>query len=185
MEECKRCLKQSIDGESTAVSMYSDFASKADEENLPKIANLFRSLAKAERVHIKNHKSALKQPDYEAVLDDYSVGSTIDNLKAAIEGETYEFKKMYPRFFKDIKKEQHTEYGKVAMLSMQWSSSVEANHAKLLKLALKLLQNGEDFDTSNIYVCKVCGNVEIDKPTKACSVCGHDVTFFELIQHGA
>ena len=182
MEKSEKCLKESINGESTAVIMYNDFAEVADKENLPKTACLFRCLAHAEKVHIKNHMSALQQPDYEAVIEKYSVSSTIENLKSAIEGETYEFKKMYPQFFKEIKKEQNTDYGKVAMLSMQWSSTVEANHAKILKQALKCLKKGTDFDAENIYICKVCGNVEIGQPSKACAVCGHDAAFFELIK---
>jgi len=182
MEKSAKCLKQSIDGESTAVNMYNDFAAKADGENYPNIASLFRCLSDAEKIHIKNHVSALRDPNYKAKLEEYSVSGTLENIKAAIEGEIYECKKMYPQFFKEIKKEQNTEYGKVAMLSMQWSSEVELNHAKILKRALKCLTKGDDFNENNIYICKVCGNVEVGQPTKACSVCGHDAAFFESVK---
>ncbi len=182
MEKSANCLRQSIDGESTAVVMYTDFAGVAENEGYPNIANLFTCLAYAEKVHIKNHMSALQQPDYTATIEKYEVAGTIENIKSAIDGETYECKVMYPKFFKEIKKEQNTDYGKVAMLSMQWSSSVELNHAKILKQALKGIEKGNNFEYANIYICDVCGNIEIGQPTKACNVCGHDASFFTLVK---
>ena len=182
MEKSARCLKESIDGESTAVLMYGTYAELAEKENFPNIANLFRCLVFAEKIHVKNHMSALRQPDYHATLHDYDVGSTFENLKKAIEGEIYECKKMYPKFLKEIKSEMDTDYGKVAMLSMQWSLKVEEKHAKILQQAFDCLKKGKDFDQGNLYTCQVCGNIETGKPTQTCSICGHDASFFELIK---
>ena len=182
MKKSAKCLKSSINGESTAVQMYTEFATVAVEEKFPIIATLFRALAHAETIHIKNHMSALREPEYKAVLEDYEINNTVENIKSAIAGETYEYKKMYPRFFKEIKTEQNSIYGKVALLSMQWSSKVEQNHAKTLKLAQKCINKGLDFTETDIYVCKVCGNLELSKPSKPCTICGHDVAFFEIIK---
>ena len=182
MKISRECLQLSIDGESTAAEMYLDFAVQAEKDGYPNIAHLFRCLSQAEKVHIKNHRSALAENGYKAKTEEYTVSDTEQNLKSGIEGETYEYKKMYPGFFRKIKKEKNTEYGRVAFLSMQWSSKVEQNHAKLLKKAYKLLKSGSDLPDKNIYVCRVCGNIELGPQTKSCAVCGHDATFFEPLK---
>ena len=87
-------LKAAFAGESQANRMYLAFAKKADEEGLPQIAKLFRAAAEAETVHALNHLRVMGQ-----------VKSTLDNLGTAVSGETYEFKKMYPDFIAEAKKE--------------------------------------------------------------------------------
>lgn len=83
-------LKAAFAGESQANRKYLAFARKADEEGYPQIAKLFRAAAAAETVHAHNHLS---------IMD--GVGNTIENLQAAIDGETYEFRQMYPGFIKE------------------------------------------------------------------------------------
>ena len=87
-------LKAAFAGESQANRMYLAFAKNADEEGLTQIAKLFRAAAEAETVHALNHLRVLGQ-----------IKSTADNLGTAISGETYEFKKMYPDFIAEAKKE--------------------------------------------------------------------------------
>ena len=88
-------LKAAFAGESQANSKYLAFAKKADEEGFPQVAKLFRAAAESETVHALNHLQVMGQ-----------VKSTIDNLGAAVSGETYEFKKMYPEFIADAQKEE-------------------------------------------------------------------------------
>ena len=85
-------LKEAFAGESQANRKYLAFAKKADEEGLPQAARLFRAAAAAETVHAHNH---LK------VIGD--VKSTMENLKAAYEGEHHEFTTMYPEFLEKAK----------------------------------------------------------------------------------
>jgi rubrerythrin len=87
-------LKAAFAGESQANRMYLAFAKKAEEEGFPQIAMLFKAAAQAETVHALNHLRVMGQ-----------VKSTTDNLGTAISGETYVFKKMYPEFFVDAKKD--------------------------------------------------------------------------------
>jgi rubrerythrin len=85
MEKSIADLKEAFAGESQANRKYLAFAEKADREGYPQVARLFRAAAEAETVHALNHLRALK-----------GIGSTAENLKEAIAGESAEFQKMYP-----------------------------------------------------------------------------------------
>jgi rubrerythrin len=175
----EKVLKESIIGESNAVKMYRIFSEKASSESFPNIGLLFVALANAEEVHIKNHISALGNSVDEIKYEDVQLGSTLENLNVSLEGEVYEYKKMYPSFLKEVKKKKNlTDYEKVALLSMRWSSDVERQHAKLLKMAIGFVARGEDIPYSNFYLCRVCGNLELDIDRDDCKICGHDTTFF-------
>src|SRR5512136_2914304 len=90
-------LKDAFAGESQANRMYLAFAKKAEEEGYPQIAKLFRAAAEAETIHAHNHLKALN-----------GIGTTRDNLKEAIAGETHEFKTMYPEMIAAAKEEKET-----------------------------------------------------------------------------
>ena len=93
-------LKAAIIGESTASATYAAYAAKAAQEGQPLIQKLFEAASKAESVHAANHNKVLEKLG--ANMDPFDiqihVGSTAENLKAAIAGETHEFESMYPEF---------------------------------------------------------------------------------------
>ena len=93
-------------------------------------------------------------------------GSTADNLKAAIEGETYEHEKMYPPMLEQAQQEGHK--GK-AMLGM--AMKAEKFHAALYQRALEAVLAGKDLTETEFYVCPICGHVEIGKPSARCPIC--------------
>lgn len=179
MEMSAQCLIEAIQGETNAVMMYHRFAEQASADKLPNISKLFRMLAVAEQIHIKNHRRALgsgrKVP---VVIEALSVQTTEMNILHAIAGERFECRTMYPNFFRKIRKELPNIYAKVAMLSMEWSSKVEARHAGQLSRALAFVKRGDDLPSSDLFLCRVCGNIEFGKPQKECEICGHDARFF-------
>jgi rubrerythrin len=85
MSKSEQNLQDAFAGESQANRKYLAFAKKADQEGYAQVAKLFRAAAEAETVHAHAHLRSLK-----------GIGSTADNLKEAIDGETHEFKSMYP-----------------------------------------------------------------------------------------
>ncbi len=178
----KECLKAGITGEFHAISKYQQFADIADQAGYSNIAYLFHSLIKAEEIHIRNHRNALEDLDYRSETESVSPGSTLENVLTAIEGELFEARTMYPGFIKKIREEKSEEYGKVARLSFTWAKRVELTHAKILKLAKRALNAGKDMDITNIYVCRVCGNIILTDPEENCPVCGHDARFYEKIE---
>ncbi len=150
-------LKEAFAGESQANRRYLAFAKMADAEGKPGIARLFRAAAAAETVHAHAHLRVLGE-----------VRSTAENLKAAVEGESYEFKEMYPDFAKEAK----AEGNKAALTSFQNAMAVERVHARLYDDAAQILAKGEDMPDEVIHVCGVCGNTVVGDAPDVCPVCG-------------
>ncbi len=154
-------LKTAIAGESQANRKYLAFAQKADEEGHKGVAKLFRAASEAESLH------ALNQLRIAGL-----VNSTEENLKAAIEGETYEFTEMYPGFIKEATEENHT----AAKIAFNLASGAEKSHAVLYKKALE----NPDKDT-DYYYCGVCGYINEDFAPDKCPVCGAPESKFSNI----
>ena len=147
-------LKDAFAGESQANRKYLAFAQKADEEGFGQVAKLFRAAAAAETIHAHNHLKVMG-----------GVNSTKENIQEAIEGETYEYTKMYPEMIMEAEKEEESK----AVWTFDLANKVESIHASLYQKALDHLDSNEPID---YYVCRVCGNtVENSAPDK-CHVCG-------------
>jgi rubrerythrin len=116
-------LKEAFAGESQANRRYLYFAQKADVEGYPDVAALFRSVAEGETGHAFGHFDHLS--DVGDPVTGVPVGETTDNLKSAIEGETYEYTEMYPGFARTARDEGFDEIG-------QWFETLaraEKSHA--------------------------------------------------------
>ncbi len=147
-------LKEAFAGESQANRKYLAFAKKADEEGYPQVARLFRAAAAAETVHAHNHLKVIG-----------SVGSTLENLKAAYEGEHFEFTKMYPDFLEQAKKENNND----ALQTFHWANEVEKVHGNLYQKAIDSMQSLPD---APYYVCPRCGYTAEGNAPDKCPVCG-------------
>ncbi len=156
MSKTKENLKEAFAGESQASQKYLAFAKKAAKDGFPNIAKLFETAAEAERIHAEGHLKSLD-----------GIGSTVENLKAAIEGETYEFKEMYPPMLEEAISEEHK-----AKRMFDYAVKAEEVHAKLYQMALEAAEQGKDIDVSEIYLCPVCGHIEFGKPEENCQICG-------------
>lgn len=148
-------LMEAFAGESQANRKYLAFAKQADKEGYKQAARLFRAAAEAETIHAHNHLRALG-----------GIGSTRENLKEAVAGETHEFKDMYPQMIADADLEGATE----ARRSFTYANAVEKVHAGLYQKALDNLDAAaEEFD---YYVCPVCGHTVERGAPDTCDVCG-------------
>ena len=181
-------LKEAINGESNAKRKYEIYAEKAREENLPEIARLFKAISTAEAIHIKNHSKALEVitnskvnvEDFVEVNENVLKKNAIDtksNLIDAINGETYETKRMYKNFVRNSKKEGN----EVAELSFTLARKAEKVHAKIFSNLLKKLEKNVTIDKQKIFVCQICGNVEFNAPPSVCPLCDHTQKFFKEI----
>jgi rubrerythrin len=150
-------LKTSFAGESQANRTYLAFAKKADADGKPQIAKLFRAAAEAETVHAHAHLRVMN-----------GVGTTADNLQAAIEGEGYEFKSMYPGFVAAAKQEGNQG----AVKSFEFAMAVEKIHYDLYGQAADALKAGKDLSFLKIFVCPVCGNTVLNEVPEKCPICG-------------
>ncbi|MBY9002993.1 MAG: rubrerythrin family protein [Candidatus Lokiarchaeota archaeon] len=183
-------LKEAIIGESTAKAKYNLFAIRADEEGLVEIARLFMAISYAEEIHVKNHVKAYEKISDNTIeieelvkIDEVElqkkVRDTRSNLIQAIAGETYEFRKMYKSFMKNAKK--LNTY--LAEFSFNLARNAENIHRKLYIDYLKMLDDNRMRENENIYVCEICGNVEIGKLPSSCSICDHDQKFFKKMEN--
>jgi len=154
-------------GESQANRRYLAFARKAEEEGFRQIARLFRAAADAETVHALNHLRTAGE-----------VKTTKDNVQAAINGEHYEFNKMYPEFIEKAKSEGRAE----AERSFNWANEVEKIHHTLYDKALASLGKGKDLEKKDIYVCQTCGNTVEGSPPETCPICGFPKSQFKKIE---
>ncbi len=147
-------LQTAYNGESNAHAKYLAFAQAADQEGYGAVASLFRAAASAEAVHAKTHASTLEKLGAKPVADvkPPRVGSTRENLQAALEGETYERDKMYPGFVAAAKAEKNTG----ALRAFNFALTAEGEHAKLYTAALNDLPQWKGPKTE-FYVCPVCG----------------------------
>ena len=143
-------LKEAFAGESQANRKYLAFAKKAEQEGFANVARLFRTAAEAETIHAHGHLSAMG-----------GVGSTADNLAAAVDGETYEYTEMYPPMLEQAEAEGHS-----AKRMFGFALKAEEVHARLYQMALEAVEQGKDLDETGFYLCPVCGHIELGAPAR-------------------
>lgn len=154
-------------GESQARNKYSYFASKAKKDGFVQIASIFEETANNEKEHAKIWFKLLE-----------GIGTTADNLKAAAEGEHYEWTDMYVTFAKEAKEEG---FDRIAYLFEQ-VAKIEKEHEERYR---KLLANVEgdlvfSKDGDVIWECANCGYVHIGKKApEMCPVCEHPKSYFQ------
>jgi rubrerythrin len=153
MSQTEKNLWEAFAGESQANRKYLAYAKKAENEGHAQVARLFRAAAEAETVHAHSHLRTLGK-----------VKSTAENLKDAISGETHEFKVMYPEMIAAAKDEGNA----AAERSFTYANAVEKVHANLYEKALNNMENLEETD---YYVCSVCGYTCEGEAPDECPVC--------------
>ena len=158
-------LKDAFAGESQANRKYLAFAKQAEQDGLPHIGRLFRTAAEAETIHAHGHLRAMD-----------GVGTTVQNLEAAVAGETYEHTEMYPPMLEQAEAENHK-----AKRMFGYALKAEAVHAKLYAMALEAAKRGVDLEETDFYLCPVCGHIELGKPSEPCPICGAKPEKFAVV----
>ncbi len=189
MNQTIQNLTKAFIGESQARNRYTFYAKVAKKEGFEQIAEIFLITADNEKEHAKRlfeHIQELKKKTREN-LDEIIVeavaptiySKTIDNLKAAIQGEKYEHTKMYPNFAKTAKQEG---FSKIAA-RMQSIAVAEKHHEERFKKLLKIVQTNKVFNKNKKvwWVCRECGYVHLGKQApKKCPSCDHAQAFYQL-----
>jgi rubrerythrin len=152
-------------GESQANRKYLAFARQAEKESLPQIAKLFRAAAEAETLHALAHLANMG-----------GVGSTLQNLEKAVQGETYEFTEMYPPMAEQAKAEGHK-----SRHMLGFALAAEKVHAGLFQQALEAMRSGKDLSQMDVYLCPVCGDIEFGVLPDKCPICGAPKAKYEKI----
>ena len=161
-------LMAAFAGESQARNKYTYFASVAKKEGYEQIAAIFQNTADNEKEHAKLWFKELK-----------GIGTTAENLKAAAEGENYEWTDMYATFAKEAEEEGFTELAKKFALV----AAIEKTHEERYLALLNNVEMQKVFEKSEetMWECRNCGHLVVGKKAPlVCPVCAHPQSYFEV-----
>jgi len=163
-------LMKSFAGESQARNRYEYFAKVAQKEGYRDIAEHFQRAANNEKVHAKLELALCNRMLNDS---DESWGTTVENLKMAIDGESYENLTMYPDFAQIAKDEGYKEASRL----FSGIGKIEVEHENMFKMLLERLEADAEHtsaDNEEAWICEVCGHVHYGKKAlKVCPVCKH------------
>ena len=180
--QTEKNLLVSFAGESQARNRYTYFAGAAKKEGLVQIADIFEETANQEREHAKRFFRFLEGGDVE-ITESFPagvIGSTLDNLRAAAEGEAYEWTEMYPQFAEVARQEGFDEIADV----FDAISIAEKQHEKRFKDLANNLESGKVFKRNGkvVWRCRNCGYLhEAEDAPEMCPACLHSQAHFELL----
>jgi rubrerythrin len=169
-------------GESQARNRYSFAAKAAKKEGYVQIATIFERTAEQERAHAKTLFKLLEggEVEVQASFPAGTIGTTMENLEAAAEGEEHEYMEMYPEFAEIAKEEGFP----VIAAIFTAIARAEQQHAKQYRDFIANLKDGRVFkrEDSVIWYCTKCGYIhEGTEPPKKCPACAHPQSYFELL----
>ncbi len=166
--QTEKNLEAAFAGESQARNKYTYFASKAKKEGFEQIADIFLKTADNEKEHAKMWFKELN-----------GIGDTADNLKAAADGENYEWTDMYESFAKTAEAEGFKELAE----KFRMVGAIEKRHEERYRALLKNVLNAEVFKKSSVKIweCRNCGHIVVgEKAPEECPVCAHPQAYFEI-----
>ena len=161
-------LEAAFAGESQARNKYTYFASKAKKEGFEQIAALFLKTADNEKEHAKMWFKELN-----------GIGDTSENLKAAAEGENFEWTDMYEGFAKTAEEEGFKELA----AKFRLVAAIEKKHEERYRALLKNIAESKVFEKSEVKVweCRNCGHIVVGtKAPELCPACAHPRSYFEI-----
>ena len=166
--QTEKNLEAAFAGESQARNKYTYFASRAKKDGFEQIAALFLKTADNEKEHAKMWFKELG-----------GIGSTAENLKAAAEGENYEWTDMYAGFAETAEKEGFPELA----AKFRMVGEIEKRHEERYRALLKNVETAEVFRKGEVkmWECRNCGHVVIGTAApEVCPVCAHPQAYFEV-----
>ena len=161
-------LMEAFAGESMARNKYTYYASKAKKEGYEQIASFFTETADNEKEHAKIWYKLL-----------HGIGTTLDNLKDAANGENYEWTDMYARMAKEAKEEGFEDIAKL----FEGVGAIEKEHEERYVALLKNIEDGTVFkkNQKTVWICRNCGHiVDAEGAPEKCPVCDHPKAYFQL-----
>jgi rubrerythrin len=174
-------LLKAFAGESQARMRYDYFASQAKKEGLEQISALFTETSLNEKEHAKRFFKFLEGGPVEitATYPAGIIGTTLQNLQAAAEGEHEEWTELYPAFAKIAEEEGYKEVA----VAFRMIAKVEKAHEARYSNLYKNLEEGKVFEREGVVVwkCRNCGYLhEGKKAPKTCPACLHPQSYFEV-----
>ena len=166
--QSEKNLMTAFAGESEARNKYTFFASVAKKQGFEQIAALFLKTADNEKEHAKLWFKELN-----------GIGDTAANLKAAAEGENYEWTDMYDSFAKTAEEEGFPELA----ARFRLVGAIEKHHEERYRALLHNIEMAEVFVKSEVKVweCRNCGHIVVGtQAPEVCPTCNHPQSYFEV-----
>ena len=166
--QTEKNLMEAFAGESQARNKYTYFSSVAKKEGYEQMAALFLKTAENEKEHAKMWFKELN-----------GIGSTEENLKAAADGENYEWTDMYENFAKTAEEEGFPELA----FKFRMVGAIKKHHEERYRALLKNIEMKEVFEKSEVKIweCRNCGHIIVGtKAPEICPVCSHPKSYFEI-----
>lgn len=190
MKKTVENLAKAFIGESQARNRYTLYAKVAKKEGYEQLSEIWLNTAENEREHAKWAMRMINSLKEEADEDLSEItveadaptilGDTVDNLKASIEGETYEYTEMYPEFADAAEEEGYEDIAE----RLRAIGRVEEHHEERFTRILREVEAGTVFkkDSSVKWVCRKCGYInEGTEPPEKCPSCDHPTEYFEIL----
>ncbi|NCC24640.1 MAG: rubrerythrin family protein [Deltaproteobacteria bacterium] len=180
--QTEKNLLIAFSGESQARNRYTYFASVAKKEGYVQISDIFTETANQEKEHAKRLFKYLEGGELE-VCASYPagvIGSTVDNLLAAADGEQHEHESMYPEFAQTAEAEGFAELGAV----FRAIAVAEKQHEKRYRDLAANIKAGRVFqkDACVVWRCRNCGYIHTAQAApRVCPACDHPQAHFELL----
>lgn len=178
MKQTHSNLLKAIAGESMARNKYTYYAEIAMKEGLVWIAKVFEETADNERAHAQEELEKLSEKtEMTNTYDIHPLGSTLENLRNAIVGETYEFGTMYPNFEKVARDEGELEIAAFFKLVAR----IEEKHGERYKILADKLEKGTLYNSEEEieWKCLNCGNIHKGKSApEKCPFCQKPQGYF-------
>lgn len=183
--QTEKNLLTAFAGESQARNRYSYFASKAKKEGFVQIAFVFEETANQEKEHAKRFFKFLQGGEAEITgsFPAGRIGTTLENLLAAADGEQYENTKMYPTFAQTARDEGFPEVAAV----FEAVAVAESYHEQRYRALAANVANNRVFqrETKVTWRCRNCGyTVEGTEAPAMCAACAHPQAHFEVLTEG-
>ncbi len=174
-------LLKAFAGESQARMRYDYFAKQAKKEGLEQISAIFAETALNEKEHAKRFFKFLEggMVEITAMYPAGKIGTTLENLKAAADGENEEWTELYPEFADIAEKEGFKDVA----TAFRMIAKVEAEHENRYRTLYNNLEEGKVFERNGkiYWKCRNCGYVhEGEKAPKVCPACLHPQSYFEI-----
>jgi rubrerythrin len=181
--QTEKNLLTAFSGESQARNRYTYFASQARKDGYEQIAVIFEETANQEKEHAKRLFKYLEGGEVEicASFPAGVIGTTLENLKAAAEGEKYEYTTMYPEFAKVARAEGLEDVARV----FEAIAVAERQHEKRYNGLAANIETGRIFKRTGkvVWRCMNCGYLhEGEEAPKVCPACAHPQAHFELLR---
>ncbi len=175
-------LLKAFAGESQARMRYDYFAKQAKKEGLEQISALFAETALNEKEHAKRFFKFLEGRPVEitATYPAGKIGTTLENLKAAADGENEEWTELYPEFARIAEEEGFKDVAN----AFKMIARVEEAHEKRYRKLYENLESGKVFkrDDKIVWKCRNCGYLhEGTSAPKTCPACLHPQSYFEIL----